>query len=226
MFSQIKAVIYDMDGLLLNTEIFYSQAANAVVSRHGKSFNNDLKSRIVGRPTVESATLLVNELQLPISPEDYLKQRNKILKDLMPDAQPMPGAKELTQFLHSKQIKQAVATSTQTPFFELKTKSHQDWFSIFDAIICGDHPDIVNGKPAPDIFLIAAKQLNMAPEACLVFEDAPAGVEAAKSANMPVVAVLEDYANPQHYTKADQILHSLHEFDTTQWSLPKQFNKD
>ncbi len=220
MFPKIKAVIYDMDGLLLNTEIFYSQASNAVFSRYGKTMSDELKSRVIGRPTMESAKLLVEELQLPLSPEEYLKQRNEILTTLMPDAQAMPGAKELTHFLHSQNVKQAVATSTQTPFFHIKTQSHQDWFALFDTIICGDHPDIVHGKPAPDIFLIAAKQLGIAPESCLVFEDSPAGVQAAKSANMSVVAVLEDYANPKYYTQADQILHSLEDFDAAQWSLP------
>ena len=132
----------------------------------------------------------------------------------------MPGAKELTHHLHSKGIKQAVATSSKKVFFESKTVSHQEWFSLFDSVICGDNPSVTNGKPAPDIFLVAAKSIDANPEECLVFEDAPAGVQGAKSANMSAVAVLEEYANPDFYQQADQILKSLHEFDPTQWGLP------
>ena len=80
MFKKISAVIYDMDGLLLDTERLYSQAANSVINPYGKSITNELKSRMIGRPAIESAKLLVEELQIPLSPEEYIQKRDQVLK--------------------------------------------------------------------------------------------------------------------------------------------------
>ena len=84
----------------------------------------------------------------------------------------------------------------------------------------GDDPAVVHGKPAPDIFLVAASRLNAAPEECLVFEDAPSGVQAAKAAGMQVIAVPDPNMDRSAYAGADRILNQLTEFDPSFLGLP------
>ena len=219
-FAKIKAILYDMDGLLLDTENFYTDVTQQIVSRYGKNFNWSIKSQMLGRPALESARTLVRVLELPIRPEDYLTERKALLNQRFPEAEAMPGAIELTQRMKMARVPQAVATSSTKEAYTLKTIKHQKWFAEFDAIVTGDHPDIQNGKPAPDIFLVAARKLRVAPGECLVFEDAPAGVEAARAAGMSVVVVPDPQMDQKLVNDADQKLNSLLEFEPSDWSLP------
>ena len=112
-----------------------------------------------------------------------------------------------------------MATSSTRVLFDLKTQHHA-WFDQFDQIVTGDDPDIRQGKPAPDIFLTAAKRLGVTPSDCLVFEDAPSGMKAARAAGMAVVVVPEPEMDKSRYTAADEILQSLQEFKPEHWQLP------
>lgn len=206
-----RYVLFDMDGVLLDTENFYTEATQKIVARWGKTFDWSLKQNMVGRPAIESARYLVDALELPITPEDYLAEREDGLRARMPDALAMPGAVELTSELRERGIPMAVATSSSRELFELKTTHHGAWFAGFAAVIVGDDPRVARGKPAPDIFLIAAEALGAAPEDCLVVEDSPAGVAAAHAANMQVLAVPYPGLDPARLTDADLLLDSLEE---------------
>ena len=220
LFPKIKAILYDMDGLLLDTENFYTDVTQQIVSRYGKNFDWSIKSQMLGRPAFESARTLVRVLELPIQPEDYLLERKALLNQRFPEAEAMPGAIELTQRMKMAGVPQAVATSSTKESYTLKTTKHQNWFAEFDAIVTGDHPNVQNGKPAPDIFLVAARKLGVAPNECLVFEDAPAGVEAARAAGMRVVVVPDPQMDQKLVKDADLKLNSLQEFEPSDWSLP------
>lgn len=219
-FPKITHVIYDLDGLLLDTEPLNARVNQAIASRYGKRFNDTIKSQIAGRNAMDTAEIIIKMLELPISPQDYLEQRKVLISELLPDAQPLPGVVRLIRHLHRYQIPQALATSSAGRSFQLKTTNHQDLLALFNCIVLGDDPDIDRGKPAPDIFLITAKRLQAFPEYCLVFEDAPAGVEAAVAAGMSAIAVPDSSMDRQLYDKARQILNSLTEFEPQLWHLP------
>jgi len=218
--NPIQCVIYDLDGLLLNTEPFYTEASQRIASRYGKVFDWTVKARMIGKRAADSARLFTRALDLPMTPEEYLSEREAVLESLFPQAEPMPGAVRLTEHLHNLGVLQAVATSSDTRHFQLKTSRHQRWFSIFDCVVIGDDPEIRLGKPAPDIFLITARRLGVAPSDCLVLEDSPVGVAAARAAGMPSVAVPDPHLDPKVLDGADQILGSLIEFDPAAWGLP------
>ncbi len=217
---KITHVIYDMDGVLLDTEGFYTKAATMFAARHGRNFSPELKSRMIGKKSTDSARIFVESLGLPVAPEEYLKERESLLNHLLPQAQSMPGAEKLTLHLHRAKVPQAVATSSDAYHFRLKTTLHVSWFEVFDCLILGDDPALKRGKPAPDIFLLAAERLGAVPSQCLVFEDAPAGIEAAHAAGMSAVAVPDSIVDPACYERADQILSSLAEFVPEEWGLP------
>lgn len=209
-----------MDGLLLDTEPFYTRATQAIVGRFGHTFDWSLKSRMIGKKAIDSARILIEALDLPITPEDYLRERESMLAELFPTVEAMPGALRLTTHLARHGIPQAVASSSSRRDFNLKTTQHREWFSRFQCIVLGDDPDVKRGKPAPDIFLIAAARLGATPERCLVLEDAPSGVEAALAAGMAVVAVPNPEMSRDGFGASSRILPSLELFDPAEWGLP------
>jgi HAD superfamily hydrolase (TIGR01509 family) len=216
----VTHILYDMDGLLLDTEPFYTEVTQAIVGRYGHTFEWSLKSQMIGKKAADSARILVDALQLPITPDDYLRERESMLATLFPTARAMPGARRVTAHLAAHGIPQAVASSSHRPEFELKTTQHREWFATFQCVVLGDDPAVKRGKPAPDIFLAAAERMRAEPSRCLVFEDAPSGVEAAMAAGMRVVAVPNPAMDPNVFRDANQILSSLDTFDPAFWGLP------
>lgn len=216
----VTHVLYDMDGLLLDTEPFYTEVTQTIVGRYGHTFDWSVKSRMIGKKAADSARILVDALQLPITPEDYLRERESMLATLFPAAQALPGARRLTMHLARHGVPQAVASSSHRRDFELKITQHREWFACFQCVVLGDDPEVKRGKPAPDIFLTAAARIGAMPSQCLVIEDAPSGVEAARAAGMSVVAVPNPAMKVDAFRDANQILSSLESFDPAIWGLP------
>jgi pseudouridine 5'-phosphatase len=216
----ITHIIYDNDGLLLDTEPFYTKAHEILAAQYGKTFDWTIKSRMIGLRAEDSARVLIDALELPMSIPEYLNARKRLLEEMFPGAEPLPGAVRLTRHISSLGIPQAVATSSDGHNFELKITHHKEWFSIFDCVIFGDDPELKNGKPAPDIFLLAAKRMNADPSKCLVFEDSPYGIEAARAAGMYSIAVPDPHMDDSAYPGAYQILRSLDDVDLSKWGIP------
>lgn len=219
---QITHVLFDMDGLLLDTEGFYTVVQSRLASRFGKEFTWELKAKMMGQKALEAARILVSELQLEgqITPEQFLREREESLDEMFPSTQLLPGAERLLRHLAASGVPICLATSSHLRHYTLKTTQHQELFTLFNHRVTGDQID--NGKPAPDIFLHAASlwHPHPAPSACLVFEDAPSGMAAAKAAGMACVMVPDARLDTALTKEADSVLSSLLDFKPEEWGLP------
>ncbi|XP_037659503.1 pseudouridine-5'-phosphatase-like isoform X2 [Choloepus didactylus] len=175
----VTHLIFDMDGLLLDTERFYSVVFQEICGRYDKQYSWDVKSLVMG---VEKLI-------------DHLRKHN---------------------------IPFALATSSGSASFEMKTSRHKEFFSLFHHIVLGDDPEVTHGKPDPAIFLTCAKRFSPpAPvEKCLVFEDSPNGVEAAVAAGMQAVMVPDENLPRDLTRKATVVLSSLQDFQPQLFGLP------
>ncbi|HEY5959435.1 MAG TPA: HAD-IA family hydrolase [Polyangiaceae bacterium] len=205
MCALAKAAIFDLDGVLLDTEPLYTQATTSVVAEFGKSYTWDLKRRIMGGSALAGAELIVAELELPISAAEYLRRRRVLLDQLLQVTVPIDGAETLVQSLHAFGLRLAIATSSERALFELKTRAH-NWFSFFSASVCGDDPRLLNPKPAPDIFEMAAQELGVRSRDCVVFEDSPAGVLGASRSGARVVARRDPAISAEELAPADCVV--------------------
>lgn len=213
-FTGFTHVIFDLDGVLLDTEPFYTRATEQVVAPYGKVFDYSVKAQLMGRDALTSARTLVSALDLPITPEEYLAQKEPLLAAMFPEAAEIPGAADLVRYLHACGLRLAVATSSSTPHFRLKT-AHHAWFDRFDVVVCSDHPQVKQLKPAPDIFLVAREALGAKPESCLVVEDSLAGVSAALAAGLSVLALADRRLPDSAFSGARRVVRSYAELDLT-----------
>eukprot|EP00741_Cyanophora_paradoxa_P004158 tig00000769_g4039.t1 len=222
----IAAVIFDLDGTLLNTEPFYYEVERIMISRlcPGRSVD-EVFSELVGITAQATAEKLVAHFNLSLSPAQYLAERDELLAQRFARTELMPGARRLVDHLTAHGIPKGVATSSTLKNVRLKTASMAAWFAAaFPVLVTGE--EAKRGKPAPDIFELAADRLGVPPAergAVLVFEDSVAGLRGAKAAGMKVAAVFDAhnrFLRRADYAEADLLVDSLEEFTPERWGLP------
>ena len=193
----ISGVVFDVDGTLLNTEPLSTLAIIKVLKEVDPShstaekFDWPLNQRILGLPRNKWIPLLQDALEIHhlITEDDFFHKWESNLGELTEKVEKMPGVVEMVNFFHSKHIPMAVATSSTSAGFNKKRLKHADIFDKFSCFVCGDDAEIKNGKPEPDIYLLAAKRLGVDSMRCLAFEDALSGVKAAVAAGMSCYAI-------------------------------------
>jgi len=211
--NMIKAVIFDMDGLMVDTEPLYSKAMSQVAEKRGKSFTLDIKQKLMGRRAIESLTIFKEQLGLNESPEELLREREEIYgKLLAQNVTPMPGLFKLLDLLNKLDIRKAIASSSKRKWIELIIHK-LGILDQFEIIVSGE--EIKHGKPDPEIYLLTSKKLNLAPEECLVLEDALSGVASAKAAKMKCITVPNQFTQGLDFSNADLVVNSLEEIDET-----------
>ena len=202
-----NAVIFDMDGLMLESEGVWSEVDKQVVSFYGKEFDTGLKHLFMGCERLESARRFCEAYGIPAPPEEVADRRSQLVAGhYAKDVKLMPGLEELIGMLETMGMPLAVATSAECSIVNI-VKSRFDIFNKFKAIVCAD--EVENGKPSPDLYLEAAKRLGIAPGLCLVFEDSPNGIFAALAAGMKVIGVPNPHVDISKMSRASGLVEKL-----------------
>ena len=204
MFKDIEAVIFDLDGTLIDSMWVWEKIDEEYLDRFNKEKPDDLSVMIEGRSFRETAELFKSKFQLPRSIEEIEEDWNNMAWDKYKSEVTLKkGAMKLLQTLKEKKIKMGIATSNSRKLVELVTKANG--ISDFFDYVC-TATEVQKGKPEPDIYLRVAKGLNKNPRKCLVFEDVVNGIIAGKRANMKVCAVYDEASKdstPQKIEYAD-----------------------
>lgn len=210
----LKAVIFDMDGVLIDSEPLHTKAAINVMKQFGITINEDHCCSFIGSTDKHMFEVLKEEYQLNTPIEDFLLANKQAKQELLKfEGYPaIPYIKELIIDLYKNNMKLAIASSSPMEAITDTVKSH-NLTPYFTHYISG--MVVKNPKPAPDIFLKACKELNVLPSEAIVIEDSFNGVTAAKNAGITCIGFYNPNSGNQDLTKANIIVEGFDEIDYT-----------
>lgn len=201
MLEKVKAVIFDLDGTLVDSMWMWKAIDVEYLGKFGIDLPEDLQSCIEGMSFSETAEYFKSRFQLEDSIDQIKSDWNAMAWDKYANEVPLKaGVAEFLEMLRKKEIKMGIATSNSRELVDLVTKKHQI-HSYFQSIRTSC--EVAKGKPAPDIYLQVAKDLSVTPDECLVFEDVIQGIMAGKNAQMKVCAVKDAYSDHQDDEKRE-----------------------
>ena len=207
----VYAVIFDLDGVLADSEPWWNQIDAKLLAEHGVSYHGEYHRNVLGVSYRLAVEFYKNAFHISASVEELMRRRGEIATDFFANRVGLfPSAKTTLEQLREMKLHLAIATSSVSasahPFLD-RTGIR----SSFSVVVTGD--EVQHGKPHPDIYLRVAKKLGISPEACLVIEDSLAGIAAGKAANMRVAAIPDRrFVDPREYGKeAHYVLGSLSE---------------
>jgi HAD superfamily hydrolase (TIGR01509 family) len=183
----IRAVVFDLDGLLVDSEPVQIAAWEQFLARYDRTLDPALLQRMFGLRIWDSARLLIDAMNLPLTVDDVVSERDAIFFSLLPgQLREMPGASDVVRALAGRGLPLGLATSGHRRYVDIALRA-LELEGAFRVEVTGDM--VEQGKPAPDIYLAAANELGVAPVHCLALEDAPLGIASARAAGMTCIAI-------------------------------------
>jgi HAD superfamily hydrolase (TIGR01509 family) len=202
-----RAVVFDMDGLMFNTEDVYWEVGTELMRRRGRAFTKELSDAMMGRPPEPAFDVMIRWHGLDDTWQALLVESEEIYIGLLDDhLAPMPGMLELLDALESAGIPKAIATSSSRAMVEA-VLTRFDLGRRFAFTLTAE--DITHGKPHPEIYLKAAERFGLAPREVLVLEDSQTGCRAAAAAGAFAVAVPGAHSRGQDFGTASLVVDSL-----------------
>src|SRR5436309_13462415 len=206
-----RAVICDLDGVLADSEPWWNEIDKKLLAEYGVVYRGEYHRNVLGVSYQLAVEFYKKMFGLSLPTEELMRRREEIAAEFFANRIGLfPSTRQTLEHLRQMNLRLAVATSSVSASARPFLDRHQ-LTAFFDVIVTGD--EIEHGKPHPDIYLRAAAKLNVAADACLVIEDALAGIAAAKAAKMCVAAIPDRrFVDPHEYEKeADYLLGSLSE---------------
>lgn len=207
----LEAVLFDLDGVLVDSEQISSQASEKVLGDVGIVLSDEEKKRVFGRRTIDNYSEHIKSRGLDIDPHVLIDRKNRLFKKLIKGVLvPLPGVVELILGLKDARIPIALVSSSPLERVEASLdEAGLLWH--FPVVVSGDCCRL--GKPEPEPFLVGAERLGVSPAGCVVVEDAEAGVRAAKAAGMKCLTVESEHTHGQDLSMADFHASSLEVVD-------------
>jgi HAD superfamily hydrolase (TIGR01509 family) len=209
--TPLLAVIFDLDGVLANSEPWWNEIDAKLLSEHGVNYRGEYHRNVLGVSYRLAVEFYKKAFGLSVPTVEMMRRRGEIATDFFANRiDVFPSTKPVLQELRQMNLHLAVATSSVSasarPFL-----ARHELTAFFEVIITGE--EVEHGKPHPEIYLRAVEKLGIAADACLVIEDALSGIAAAKGAKMRVAAIPDTrFVDPHEYEKeADYLLTSLSE---------------
>lgn len=208
----MKAVIFDMDGVLVDSQPYHFKADIDTMAEYGVIKDQKFYEAFAGTLTDNRMRTLRDMFGLDVPAEELIEKREKMILDIMAneDIKPVSGIPELLRSIKALGLKTAVASSSGIELIKLVL----DRLGIavyFDSITSGN--DVKRGKPSPDIFLLAAERIGVNPRDCFVVEDSENGVKAAKSAGMKALGYINPTSGNQCLDMADAVTDDFRKVD-------------
>ncbi len=205
--TQIEAVAFDMDGLLLNTEDLFGDVFDVLLGRRGKTYRNEVRQRMIGLPAQQAFETLIEAESLAEPWRELQTETDEIFEQLLPTKLVlMPGVQKLLDRLDQIGIPRCVATSS-TRAFATNSLGIVGVLDRFDFVLTA--ADVARGKPFPDIYEESARRMGTNPDAMLVLEDSPTGTRAGVSAGAYVVSVPNEHTKHGRFDGARWIANTL-----------------
>jgi len=205
--TKIEAVIFDMDGLMFNTEDIYNVVGDAILKPRGHQFTLELKLLMMGLPGPKAFKVMIDHCKLDDTPESLESECTTLFADLLPrQIKTLPGLMELLERLEQLEIPKAVATSSHLRFANIALNQF-DLLPRFKFVLTAE--SVAKGKPHPDIYLMAAKRMKLDASQLLVLEDSVTGSRAGVASGATVIAVPTQHSIDCDYSHVDHVAQSL-----------------
>ena len=200
----IRAFIFDLDGVITDTAEYHYRGWKRLADEEGLSFTREDNEHLRGIPRRESLMLILKDrVYIEEKIQEMMERKNSYYLEFIKEISPrdlLPGAKELLEEIRAAGLKNALGSASKNAGEVIERLGIQ---SLFDAI--ADGHSVERQKPAPDLFLHAARQLNLSPAECVVIEDAAAGIEAARAGGFRSIGL----GPPERVGQADVVFPSL-----------------
>lgn len=211
MLRNIEAVIFDLDGSLVDSMWMWQEIDREYLGRFGIDLPDNLQSAIEGMSFSETAVYFKERFSIPDSLEQMKNDWNRMAWDKYTNDVPLkPGVSEFLDKCRANKIKLGIATSNSRELVDNIASVH-GLNDYFDCIMTAC--EVSRGKPAPDIYLAVAEKLQVKPERCLVFEDIIPGIMAGKNAGMQVCAVEDEYSVHDKHAKKELADYYIEDFN-------------
>jgi HAD superfamily hydrolase (TIGR01509 family) len=205
----IKAVVFDLDGLMFNTEDIFNDVGRMVLARRNKEMTRELLQQMMGRRAPEAIQRMIEFHDLPDTVPGLIDETRVLFTELAVDRlAPMPGLYSLLELIETRGLVKGVATSSGRRYLE-EILNRFELLERFHLTLSAE--DVTHGKPHPEIYLTAAERLGVAPHEMLVLEDSHAGTTAGVDAKAVVVSVPNDHSRYQDFSHAAYVATRLDE---------------
>ena len=209
MPSPIRAVAFDLDGLMFNTEDIFNEVGHTVCQRRGKLMTSDLLQQMMGRRAPEAIAIMIEYHGLNETVQALIDETRGLFFEIATDRlAPMPGLFDLLERIEHLKIPKAVATSSGRKYLE-EILNRFDLLERFHLTLAAE--DVTHGKPHPEIYLTVAQKLGVEPGAMMVLEDSHAGTTAGVTAGAVVVSVPNDHTRHLDFSHATHVATRLND---------------